>query len=209
MVQSAELAPSEPSIARRGPGRPRHADTEPRAYRAALELFGRRGWAGLTLDGVASHAGIGKSSIYLRWRGKRELLLEAVRHLRSQMDVPDTDSLDIRDCLVAHATARARLLRGEYGPAVVSLFAAVASDPEAFAELSDEDVVRGLRALAPRVEQAIADGELRTGTPVSALLDAIEGAVLVQAVLAPVGEAGQLEEYVAGLVDLELDGAAA
>lgn len=159
MTTATESAPAS-ARRRRGPGRPRHADTEPRAYAAALAIFGRRGWAGLTLDGVAGEAGIGKSSIYLRWSGKRELLTEAIEHLAAQHPTPDTSGMGLSEHLVVHAQARAELYLGEYGPAMIELYAAAAGAPEDFADLCLRDVSRGMHGSAPRVRQAIDDGEL-------------------------------------------------
>lgn len=61
-------------------GRPRQTDIEPRSYVAVVDLSSQHGWAGLSLDAVATRAGMGKSTIYLRWKSKRDLLLEAVRY---------------------------------------------------------------------------------------------------------------------------------
>nr|KEP23366.1 hypothetical protein DA06_09195 [Georgenia sp. SUBG003] len=193
---------------RRGPGRPRHADTEPRAYRAALELFGRRGWSGLTLDAVASHAGIGKSSIYLRWSDKSQLLLDALRDLQERVPLPQTDGLGIRDQLVAHARARAELLLGEYGPAMASLCTAAAANPEDLRQLREVDLSRGVCGLTTQVEEAVASGELPAGTAARPLLEAIEGAILVHILVAPTQTAAEmradLDRYVCDLVDAQL-----
>lgn len=53
---------------------------EERALRATTEVFGEKGWAGLTIDEVAARAHVGKSSIYLRWKDKETLLAAALRH---------------------------------------------------------------------------------------------------------------------------------
>lgn len=206
------VAPAPPTAAgrpqRRGPGRPRHADTEPRAYRSALEIFGRRGWAGLTLDGVASHAGIGKSSIYLRWNDKGELLLDAVRDLQRRVPAPDTEGLGIRDLLVAHARARADLLTGDYGPALANLCTAAAADPDVLDEIRKVDLARGMCALTEQVEEAVRGGELAPGTAVGPLLEAIEGSILVHYLVNPTAPAEELraglEGYVTALVDHQL-----
>ena len=209
------VAPAPPTAAgrptgpqRRGPGRPRHADTEPRAYRSALEIFGRRGWSGLTLDGVAAHAGIGKSSIYLRWNDKGELLLDAVRDLQARVPAPDTEGLGIRDLLVAHARARADLLTGDYGPALATLVTAAAADREVLDEIREVDLARGMCALTERVEEAVRGGELAPGTAVGPLLEALEGSILVHYLLNPAATAEELraglDSYVVALVDRQL-----
>lgn len=81
-------APQHPEDSRQA-GRPRAQDVEERALRAALEEFGEKGWTGLTIAGVASRARIGKSSIYLRWSDKAELLADALRGVQAGSLFPD------------------------------------------------------------------------------------------------------------------------
>jgi AcrR family transcriptional regulator len=45
---------------------------------AALVEYGRHGWAGFSIRGVAQAAHVGKSSMYLRWDSKEELLVDSV-----------------------------------------------------------------------------------------------------------------------------------
>ncbi|MPV88225.1 TetR/AcrR family transcriptional regulator [Georgenia ruanii] len=199
---------------RRGPGRPRHADTEARAYRAVLELFGQRGWAGLSLDGVATHAGIGKSSIYLRWKDKRDLLMDALHDLEEHLVVPDeSENLTIREYLVGHAVARAELYLGEHGRALTHLYSAAQANPAEFDEIRQRSISRGLLSLHDRIQQACGSGELPPQTPVDQLLDAIEGAVLVHVLFSSPRSADDLRagirDYVGTLVDVQLRGVGA
>jgi AcrR family transcriptional regulator len=201
---AAEAAPGT----KRGPGRPRHADTEERAYRAVLELFGQRGWAGVSLDAVASHAGIGKSSIYLRWKDKHALLLDAVRHLEVR-HVNPTAALGIREYLVAHARARAELLLGEHGPMIANIVSAAVANPVEFGEIRDESISQEVLALGARIDRAVADGELPPSTSTGMLVDAVEGSVYFHFLMARAGTPREelregLEEYVTGLVDFVL-----
>ncbi|MFH5823593.1 TetR/AcrR family transcriptional regulator [Georgenia sp. AZ-5] len=207
--QQQTPAPEQPPV-RRGPGRPRHADTEARAYRAVLELFGQKGWSGLSLDGVATHAGIGKSSIYLRWKDKRDLLMDALHDLEAHLAVPDDENMSLRDYLVAHAKARGELYLGEHGRALSHLYSAAQANPVEFAEIRQQNISRGVLSLHGRIEKAVQDGELPKDTPVFHLLDAIEGAVLVHVLFSWPKEkdtirAG-LEDYVNTLVDIQLRG---
>ncbi|PFG41206.1 TetR family transcriptional regulator [Georgenia soli] len=203
-----------PAPVRRGPGRPRHADTEERAYRAVLELFGHRGWAGLSLDGVATHAGIGKSSIYLRWKDKRDLLLDALRDLERRYVTPEeTEGMTLRDYLVAHATARANLYLGEHGPAISHLYSAALANPDEFQEIRQERISKGVLSLEDRVQRAVNDGELPPDTPTREFLDAIEGAILVHVLVSSPDTIedmrAKIDDYVATLVDIQLRGVGA
>ena len=74
-------------------GRPRDADADDRIIDAALAEYAAHGRAGYSLNGVARRAGVGKSSIYLRWRDKETLLVDAV-HARADAPSVDTGSLE-------------------------------------------------------------------------------------------------------------------
>src|SRR3954447_10619696 len=78
---------------RRGRGRPRTPGAEERIIDAALEEYGEHGWSGFTMDGVARRAGVGKSTVYLRWQAKDSLLTDAVSGRSSNLGAVDTGSL--------------------------------------------------------------------------------------------------------------------
>ncbi|WP_182111397.1 TetR/AcrR family transcriptional regulator [Actinotalea sp. JY-7876] len=91
MTSSAPPEPSTPppgrtTDAKRGRGRPRDPELEDRALRATLDVFGEKGWAGLTIDEVATRSRAGKSSIYLRWPDKATLLASALRRVQAEGD---------------------------------------------------------------------------------------------------------------------------
>src|SRR3712207_5859861 len=80
------------------PGRPRDPDVDRRVATAAVELYGEVGWAGFNIDAVARRAGVGKTSVYLRWSNRLDLLVDALR--TRVADVAQVDSGDVRTDLV-------------------------------------------------------------------------------------------------------------
>ncbi|WP_085871014.1 MULTISPECIES: TetR/AcrR family transcriptional regulator [unclassified Nocardioides] len=78
---------------RRGRGRPRTPGAEERILDAALQEYGEHGWSGFTMDGVARRAGVGKSTVYLRWQDKDSLLTDAVATHSGALGAVDTGSL--------------------------------------------------------------------------------------------------------------------
>ena len=95
---------------------------------AAFELLAEAGFARLTMEQVAAHAGVGKASVYLRWPNKVALVAEAIQHRSGVVpDVPDTGSLpgDMRTFLRA-------LLRtfGTASRALAAVIGEVGSHPE-------------------------------------------------------------------------------
>ncbi|PFG39534.1 TetR family transcriptional regulator [Georgenia soli] len=204
--------PEQP--ARRGPGRPRHTDVEPRSYEAVLELFGQHGWSGLTLDAVATHAGIGKSSIYLRWKTKRELLLDAVRDFENRHVSPADEGQPLREYLVEYAVARGRLLLGVHGPTMLNIVSAAMANPDDFQEIREESISQGILPVVGRIERAVAEGELPEDVDGGQLLDMIEGALVFHLLISPRGASREelgadLARYAASLVDNALQAAGA
>jgi AcrR family transcriptional regulator len=85
---------SSPEVGqRRGRGRPRTPGAEERILDAALQEYGHHGWSGFTMDGVARRAGVGKSTVYLRWQDKDSLLTDAVATRSGTLGAVDTGSL--------------------------------------------------------------------------------------------------------------------
>ena len=75
------------------PGRPRDPDVETAILRAALDLFVEVGVHGTSIEQVAKRAGVGKASVYRRWRSKEELLAQAIESTRQDIREPSPDEL--------------------------------------------------------------------------------------------------------------------
>jgi AcrR family transcriptional regulator len=101
---STEVAPDTgigPTSLRRG--RPRNESCGTEILHAVLALVAEVGIAGLTMDAVATRAGVGKATIYRRWSSKEALLLDAWAACVRTHDDPDTGNLrdDLRVMLTA------------------------------------------------------------------------------------------------------------
>src|SRR5947209_18505464 len=68
----------EPKDGAAEPGRPRDARATDAILRAALALGINEGFHGLTIEGIAAHAGVGKATIYRRWPDVWSVVVEAV-----------------------------------------------------------------------------------------------------------------------------------
>ena len=73
----------------------RHLDSsrDPVLREAALGLLAEVGYDRLTMDAVAARARAGKTTIYRRWPGKAELVVDAMNSLKGVPEIPDSGSL--------------------------------------------------------------------------------------------------------------------
>src|SRR5271169_3525742 len=74
-------------------GRPLDASRDIALRAAALELLAEIGYDRLTIDSVAARAHSSKTTIYRRWSGKAELIVDALNCRKGSSAVPDTGSL--------------------------------------------------------------------------------------------------------------------
>ena len=80
-------------------GRPRDPKLDSAILQATLQLLASEGYEGLTIEAVAAMAGVGKASVYRRFSGKEDLVVEAVASLSEQP--PLRKGMGVRDELVA------------------------------------------------------------------------------------------------------------
>jgi len=96
---------------------------------AILEVLAHDGYAGLTMDAVATAAGVGKATIYRRWRTKSDLVADAVADLsEQQFAIPDTGKFE--DDLRLLLRALVQVVNGPLGAATLALLSALPHEPE-------------------------------------------------------------------------------
>ncbi len=59
-------------------GRPRDPSRDGVIRAAILRLLADVGYGALTMDAVAAEAGVGKATIYRRWRTKQDLVVDTI-----------------------------------------------------------------------------------------------------------------------------------
>jgi len=93
-LPAEEIEGDQCPVAPRRPGRPRDEDRGRAIESAAIDLLVEYGFAGMTIEGVAARAGVGKATIYRRWATKADLVVDAfVSQFREHVVSPDTGSL--------------------------------------------------------------------------------------------------------------------
>ena len=180
-MRQAEVLPAlagEPAIARR-PGRPRSERAERAILEAALELFGESGVAGVGIEAVAARAGVGKATIYRRWPGKEDLLLDALSLLKSPLPEPHGQS--VHEDLVAMLRV---MCQDAADPTRMRRYALLLGEGEKYPRILQrykETVVEPRREVIRSVLcRGIASAELRPDADIEVAVAMLTGAVMSQ-----------------------------
>jgi AcrR family transcriptional regulator len=190
----------------RGRGRPRTPGAEEKILTAALEEYGEHGWAGFTMDAVARRAGVGKSTVYLRWHDKDALLTEAVTSQGLELTTVDTGTL--RGDLEQLSGNLLRHFHTPAGWAAVRVIFDVASAHEVLGHFSQAvSQVHG-RQVELICKRAVERGEMSAEVWPGVVTEAIYGAAMINALSERLEGREDGEEFIAQragwLVDLVL-----
>jgi AcrR family transcriptional regulator len=145
---------------------------------ATIALMGEVGFSGLTIDGIAARAGVGKATIYRHWSSKAEVAVEAFKAFIPPLDDPDTGSFadDVRAILFQIVDG---LSNSPLAAILPSLVEAAERDPELehlFKEFGSvrRAVLRGVFTRAAR------RGELRDGLDPDVAIDVLVGPIFTR-----------------------------
>jgi AcrR family transcriptional regulator len=166
----------------RRPGRPRERSYDQAILDAALEILNARGYAGLTIDGVAARAGVGRPTIYRRWPSKPALVIAALTQSLGITPVPDSGRL--RDDLIAFQRDQVRMMDAPGSRRITAgLVADLVADPE-LAERYLGDYVGMRRSVVYQaLQRGIDRGELRPDADLALVYDMLIGPLLLRSLV--------------------------
>jgi len=142
---------------------------------AADDLLAEKGFAGVTIEGIAARAGVAKQTIYRWWKTKTAVLLDALlQDVAEDLVPPDTGDLarDLREYL----TRLGRFLTASDPGAVFrALLAHAQHDPEFAAEFRARFLDDQRRRDRLPLDRAAERGDLPAGLDVAAETDRVVG----------------------------------
>ena len=140
------------------------------------ELLAEEGLAGVTVDAVARHSGVAKTTIYRHWPSREALLLDACAQLGPHFEIADTGSFSSDLRALARRVVE-QLLAGPYATILLSLMDAAERNPDLAALLAaaQTKLVEAVRTVLAR---ARARGELRRLPDPSGIAALIVGPLL-------------------------------
>jgi AcrR family transcriptional regulator len=141
-------------------GRPRNEAVQAAILAAAVDELVAKGFAGLTIEGVAAGAGVAKTTIYRRWSSAEELALDAMRTFEQDVREPPPGS--VRDQLVWLVDGMRRKWND---PRYRAIMRRVTADgiahPEAYRRARDQLVAPHLALLNAALRRGVDEGLVR------------------------------------------------
>jgi AcrR family transcriptional regulator len=168
---------------------------------AAVALLVERGYGSITVDLLAQHAGVPKSTIYRRWPSKDDILAVAIeRFVDQSVEIPDTGS--VRDDLVILVSRVIATYAHGAGLTVVrsalDSLQGAAEQPRAFKAVAD----RRREHYRELLQRGVERGEIDPAADLEMAIDLIFGAMWGRIISAqPVDEG-----HAARIVDAALAG---
>jgi AcrR family transcriptional regulator len=204
MGAGAAVSNSPVPDVRRKRGRPRDPEADGRILAAAASLILLRGFDSMTVDDVATSAGVGKATVYRRWARKEDLAVAAMEQLyRDEMPTPDTGS--IREDLRLMFTSVLQFANSASGTDYLRTSIKESLRDERIATLYREASERAEEKTNSVYQRAIARGEVRDDIPMDVVVQLLGGLVTMRAIT---GDEMPRVEQLDQLVDFVLRGIA-
>ncbi len=150
----------------RGPGRPRDERADQAIMTATLDLLSEVGPTGLSVEEVATRAGVGKTTIYRRFATKDDLMVAALATLNDALPttLPDGSTRETLVGMVSgwweHQTSSPT---GQLFPRVL---AHAKNNPRMFCSFYDQVIEPRREVYRTIIRRGIARGELREDTDI-------------------------------------------
>ena len=184
-------------------GRPRSIHADQAILQATLDLLADVGYQSMSIEAIASRAGVGKTTIYRRYTSKEELVADAIESLRDDLAIPDTGSFwGDMDILINNATKK---IHSPLGRQTLALIISTASSNPQFAEVYWTKYTKLRReAFSKVLERAKSRGEIHKDADVDLIIDLVSGSLYYALIFKPTTE--PVEAYMRRTMNLLLKG---
>ncbi|GAA3564597.1 TetR/AcrR family transcriptional regulator [Nonomuraea rosea] len=175
MGPAGENATDRPVRAHRGNRHGRSEEARQAILEAADDLLAEKGFAGVTMEGIAARAGVAKQTIYRWWKAKTDVLMDAfLQDVAEEPTPPDHGdlALDLRAYLRDLALF---LSQSDAGAVFKALIAQAQHDPAFGAEFRARYLDEQRRRDRVPLERAVRRGQLPAGLDLASETDQLVG----------------------------------
>jgi AcrR family transcriptional regulator len=170
-------------------GRPRSAETGDRIVSAALDLIREQGPEGVNVATVAARSGVARTTIYRRFRDRRDLLQAALQPATEAGSPPEDAST--RDKIAWVLTRTQEVLAGSIGLGGVA--AVLADSDHEFSAALRASLQSALDPIHHQIDDDVAHRRLAPHVDADILVNLILGAYLAEIVRHPAPRPGWLD----------------
>ncbi len=184
-------------------GRPRSAKSHQAILKATLELLGEVGFESMSIEAISTRAGVGKTTIYRRYKSKEELVADAIESIRQEIVIPDTGNFwsDL-DELIENA---AQITLTPLGRQTVAMIISSASSNSQFAQIYWTKYLQPRKqAFTIVIERAKIRKEIQSDIDSDLVFDSMSGIMLYTLLFPPLTESWT--DYVRRALHLLLKG---
>ncbi|MEH2200791.1 TetR/AcrR family transcriptional regulator [Nostoc sp.] len=184
-------------------GRPRSIHADQAILQATLDLLAEVGYQSMSIEAIASRAGVGKTTIYRRYTSKEELVADAIESFRDDLAIPDTGSFwGDMDILINNA---AKKIDSPLGRQTLALIISTASSNPQFAEVYWTKYTKVRReALSKVLKRAKSRSEIHKDADIELVIDLLSGSLYYALIFKPITE--PVEAYMRRTMNLLLKG---
>jgi len=178
-------------------GRPRDEGRDLAIMEAAVELLAEVGYDAMSIESIATRARVSKATIYRRWPGKAELVVDALRRRHEPHMAEPDDTGSLRGDLLAAVNNMLEQIAGMDGALICGMATAVRADAQLGQMLLADKKAHSERLAGLIISRAQARGELAEDSDPGPILKVAPGVALFRQMT---GEPLD-EEFAAYLVD--------
>ena len=161
--------------------RPRiEGERELQIFDATAELLVEVGYDRLTLDAVATAAKASKATLYRRWSGKAELVIDALANVKCFDGPPRVDTGSLREDLLGEACGEGGLAEEMPMAIIGSVIPALHRDPELFRVFHERLIAPKLAVAVDAFARARDRGEIGADADLSLLAQVLPAVCLYQ-----------------------------
>lgn len=176
------MSPSKALHAAAATLRPRvEGEREQEILDATLDILAEVGYDRLTMDAVATRAKASKATLYRRWSGKAQLVIDAL--IADKAPLPPVDTGTLRGDLIGTFCGMGGLTDPQQLAIIASVITAIGRDEE-FAEAFRRDFIAPKKALGDEIyRRAQERGEISEDIDLDLITAALPGIILHRAFL--------------------------
>jgi AcrR family transcriptional regulator len=171
---NSKLKPMRSLKKRSTAGRPRNPETQSDILRAARLILVEEGYRALTMERLAARAGVGKTTVYRRWKSMFELVSDVLDEANEAWPMPQTKSDSIAEDLRALYRNWISGMSGA-GKIIPILIAEGVQNPDLANLLHQRFILPRRRLAIAMIDKAIERGEISKSSDSQTAIDMFMG----------------------------------